>query len=322
MRIAWATQSDDIGNQYGFSHGNRWGQKCLRMAGVEICADADTVVHHCPPHAFSPVVGKRNVLWTAWEFPILPDWETQTLDGADIICVTARFLVDVFSAYTDKPVHYVPQGIDTETYFAKFRNFPKQHSKRKPFRCLWIGASNERKGFQFLLSAWQPFGDRADMELYMKTTLTGKLVKEGNVTFDSRDLSQDEMVKLYQSADCFAFPSMAEGFGFTLGEAMACGLPCIYTPCTSLTDIAGEHVAIPLKYQTGKNFTLISPDKSERLPVEAAAPDVSDLASKILWVKRHAAQADKIGRSAAAHIRKCFTWNMAGRKLRHALESS
>lgn len=320
MRVAWATQVDDVGNRYGFTHGNRWGRKCLELAGVTIDPKAEIAVHHCPPHSFTPIKGRVNVLWAAWEFPILPHWETETLHGADVVCVTARFLLDVFKAYVNVPVHYAPQGIDTATYFPKFRNFPRRHSARRPFRCLWVGASNERKGFQFVLGAWQSFARRQDMELYVKTTVTEKTERHGNVCFDSRDLPQAEMVQLYQSADCFAFPSMGEGFGFTLGEAMACGLPCIYTPCTSLFDIAGDHVAIPIKAAFGPNFKLLSPDKSEEMLVEAAAPDVSDLAHEILWVKEHGAEAGRIGRRAAAHIRKHFTWRMAGERLGKILE--
>lgn len=321
MKIFWATDVQGIGNAYGFTRGNYWGRKCLRIAGVTLDATARIAVHHCPPHRFDPIGGKVNVLWTAWEFPDLPDWERRTLSAADAVCVTARFLVDVFRAYTDAPVRYAPQGIDTETFFPRFRNMPPRHSEKKPFRCLWIGAPNDRKGYQFVLAAWRPFAGQRDMELYMKTTSPKPSVRrEGNITFDSRDLSQEGMVKLYHSAHCFAFPSMAEGFGFTLGEAMASGLPCLYTPCTSLTDLADARVALPLKAAFGRNFKLLSPDRKQEVFVEAAEPDASDLALKILWFKEHPAQAWRLGRKAAAHIRKHFTWSRAGRTLRKILE--
>lgn len=320
MRVAWATEMNDIGNAYGFTHGNRWGKRCLEMAGVTIDPESPVAVHHCPPHAFRPIEGKFNVLWTAWEFAELPDWETKTLGQADVVCVTARFLVPVFKKYVRVPVRYVQQGIDTDAYFPKARSWARKYTARHPFRVLWVGAANDRKGYQFLLGAWRAFADRPDMQLVLKTTLTDRLENVGNVIFDSRNLAQDEMVKLYQSADCFAFPSMAEGFGFTLGEAMACGLPCIYTPCTSLPDIAGD-AAIPIKYSTGEHFIMFSPDRGEQWRVEAAEPDATDLALKILWVKENRCDAERIGRAASARIRRLFTWDRAGNALRRVLES-
>ncbi len=321
VKVAWATQMEGIGDGYGFTQGNRWGAECLRMAGVEIAADAAIAVHHCPPHAFRPIDGKVNVLWTAWEFPTLPDWELANLHKADVVCVTASFLIPVFERYTTVPVFYVPQGIDTNTFYPKHHTWARKCTTKKPFRVLWVGAANDRKGWQFVLSAWKAFVDRSNMQLYVKTTGIDLNLSQGNIIIDKSNVSKRELMKIYQSADCFAFPSMAEGFGFTLGEAMASGIPCVYTPHTAMKDMANDRVAIPLKAHMGGNFNLISPDRAQEVLVEAAEPDATDLALKILWVKEHPAQAQKIGRRAVTHIRRNFTWRQAGLKLRTILES-
>ena len=315
MKVAWATEVHGIGDQYGFSKGNQYGRAALEGAGVTIDPDAHIAVHHCPPHAFRPIEGRFNVLYTAWEFLELPDWERETLDKADYVLVTASFLVDVFDQYVLVPIEYVPQGIDVEAYWPGAQKLPS----RKPFRALWVGAANDRKGWQFVMGAWQAFASRPDYELYVKTTAIDLSYQNGNIIVNSQDISQKEMRELYQSADVFLFPSMGEGFGFTLGEAMACGLPCIYTPCTALTDMANPRVALPLKATYGENFDLLSPDRTETVRVEAAEPDATDLALKILWVKEHKAKARKIGRRAAAYIRQNFTWPQSGIKLRNAL---
>jgi glycosyltransferase involved in cell wall biosynthesis len=45
---------------------------------------------------------------------------------------------------------------------------------------------------------------------------------------------------LYNLADIFVFPSLYEGFGLPVLEAMACGTPVITSNCSSLPEVAGD----------------------------------------------------------------------------------
>jgi len=46
--------------------------------------------------------------------------------------------------------------------------------------------------------------------------------------------------KLYTRATCFVFPSLGEGFGLPVLEAMACGTPVVTTGVCSLPEVAGD----------------------------------------------------------------------------------
>jgi alpha-1,3-rhamnosyl/mannosyltransferase len=50
----------------------------------------------------------------------------------------------------------------------------------------------------------------------------------------------EQLVELYRGAECLLFPSLYEGFGFPVLEAMACGTPVVCANRTSLPEIAGE----------------------------------------------------------------------------------
>jgi glycosyltransferase involved in cell wall biosynthesis len=45
---------------------------------------------------------------------------------------------------------------------------------------------------------------------------------------------------LYAYADVFMFPSLYEGFGMPVLEAMACGAPVITSKTTALAEVAGD----------------------------------------------------------------------------------
>jgi glycosyltransferase involved in cell wall biosynthesis len=53
-------------------------------------------------------------------------------------------------------------------------------------------------------------------------------------------VSDDRLVRLYQRAALFVFPSLYEGFGFPVLEAMACGCPVISSNASSLPEVAGD----------------------------------------------------------------------------------
>ncbi len=51
---------------------------------------------------------------------------------------------------------------------------------------------------------------------------------------------QEDVPALYTGADCVMMPSLYEGFGFPVLEAMACGTPVVCSDASSLPEIAGD----------------------------------------------------------------------------------
>ncbi|MCL9676792.1 glycosyltransferase family 4 protein [Acinetobacter sp. ACZLY 512] len=62
---------------------------------------------------------------------------------------------------------------------------------------------------------------------------------EDRVKFLGR-LSEDELASTYKGSLCLLFPSLYEGFGLPVIEAMACGTPVITSNTTSLVEIANN----------------------------------------------------------------------------------
>lgn len=69
--------------------------------------------------------------------------------------------------------------------------------------------------------------------------LVGRLGLRKSVQFAGY-VSEDALVWLYASARCFLYPTLYEGFGFPVLEAMACRTPVITSNCTSVPEVAGD----------------------------------------------------------------------------------
>jgi glycosyltransferase involved in cell wall biosynthesis len=53
------------------------------------------------------------------------------------------------------------------------------------------------------------------------------------------ELPDDELARLYRGARCFAYPSLYEGFGIPILEAMACGVPVVTSAGGATEEVAG-----------------------------------------------------------------------------------
>jgi glycosyltransferase involved in cell wall biosynthesis len=101
-------------------------------------------------------------------------------------------------------------------------------------------------------------------------------------------LPYDDLPRLYNLARVMVFPSLFEGFGIPLVEAMACGCPIACSNAASIPEVVGD---------AGKIFDPVS---------------VEDMAEKIwhLWSDEALRQALKIKGSARA---KLFSWDITAR---------
>lgn len=53
-------------------------------------------------------------------------------------------------------------------------------------------------------------------------------------------VDDEDLAALYSGAECVAFPSLYEGFGFPVLEGMACGTPVVTSNISSLPEVAGN----------------------------------------------------------------------------------
>ena len=95
---------------------------------------------------------------------------------------------------------------------------------------------------------------------------------EGRVHF-AGFVEDADLPALYSGADLFVFPSLYEGFGLTLLEAMACGVPILTSTASSLPEVAGD-AAVQLSPHDEKAWTAtmlrLIEDQQQRAQLVAA----------------------------------------------------
>jgi len=64
-------------------------------------------------------------------------------------------------------------------------------------------------------------------------------------------VNEADLPALYRNAALFAFPSLYEGFGFPVLEAMACGVPVVCSDASSLPEVAGDAALLVNPLDTG-----------------------------------------------------------------------
>jgi glycosyltransferase involved in cell wall biosynthesis len=323
MRIHWTADYDIRGNGYGYTMHQKNLRAGLEGQGVVMDPDSDLVVHIVTPPTFNPIPGKYNVLYTMYEMAAIPEEWIEPLQMADLVVVPNHHNRHLFARYYKGPIEVVWEGVKPEKFTLVKRTPPKPGEK---LRFLWLGASNPRKGYEQVCMAWQEFYGknpevRPNVELYLKTTQpmteTRNLgLKAAGAIFDNRDLPIDELIELYHSAHVFLFPSMGEGWGLTLHEAMATGMPVIYTPWSAMRDWVPEKYAYPLKF-TMKNIDTIRQtgdgvgEKYHSAP--AAWPDWHHLARRMYQLYGHYEEAAERGYKAAQVVRE-ITWERSARE--------
>lgn len=184
-----------------------------------------------------------------------PDWFRQRqlaeYEEADVILVPSRYSQRSFPPDQQAKVFVaplagrVPQPAST---------VGASSIANRPFTFGNVGAQPLRKGFLYLLQAWEKLKLpnarlllRTDARLDKFPALRSLLQRLPNIEIVGY---VNHMGDFYRRCDAFVFPTVDDGFGMALTEAMAHGLPSIATDHCGATELftAGEHLLqVPMR---------------------------------------------------------------------------
>ena len=143
-------------------------------------------------------------------------------------------------------------------HFRRLKNLSPLSPDSKPY-FLYLGRHDPHKNLTRLLTAFSKLSNAEDYELWLagptdkrytpKLKLQAEELGIQNQVKFLDYVSYQQLPIILNQAFALVFPSLWEGFGFPVIEAMACGTPVITSNLSSLSEVAGDAGILVNPYQ-------------------------------------------------------------------------
>lgn len=313
-----------VSNRTGLSQPATTGDPVFPITLLCVNADQTSVVIATHPE----ITHQRYVigLW-AWELEDFPPWQHDAFSQVDEVWTISEFCRAAIARHATVPVRVIPVPVRTAG--------PASGPRRAgPVRFLFafdFNSVGQRKNPWGLVEAFQQaFPDDTEARLTIKAIngdrhphdaerLRVAIAGDHRIELVERYLTVAELDELYAQSDCYVSLHRSEGFGLTVIEAMARGLPVIVTDYSGTNEfmtkdagwVIGHHL-VPV----GEGCFPYHPD------AKWAQPDLGEAARAMRAVADDPQEARRRGRAARDHVLSTRTMTAAANWMREQLTAA
>lgn len=160
-------------------------------------------------------------------------WFTKaSLKMADVVTCVSRFTAEMVNRELNyqKPIKVIYNGINAGRFI------PSKDTRHSGVKVLFSGNPTKRKGCQWLPAIAEKLSDGVTINYTRGLRANHVRLRAKNVKSLGR-IPPKDMPSVYQMSDILLSPTVREGFGLAVAEAMACGLPVVASNCSSIPEL-------------------------------------------------------------------------------------
>ncbi len=176
-----------------------------------------------------------------------------SIDRSDLLIAvsenTKQDIINLLNVPSSK-IHVIYNGVTPMASKNKLEEVQQRFSFTHPY-ILYVGNLEPRKNIERLVLAYAKLKKEiniphqlvlAGQKGWLYDTIFQTVLSKGlqdDVIFTGY-ISESEKAALYTNASLFAYPSLYEGFGIPILEAMSAGIPVVCSNTSSMPEVAGE----------------------------------------------------------------------------------
>jgi glycosyltransferase involved in cell wall biosynthesis len=218
------------------------GRKIQQLGGIHICDRGSSHIR-VQEQLLTEEYERYGTSWRGIDPRSIAKEEAE-YEQANWISIPSQFCYDSFvsQGVPAAKLLKIPYGSRLERFYPEVG----PSINEEEFRILFVGAAGAQKGFIDLLNAFEQFHHRGKQLL-----LIGSLAPEALAMLARVDQSRitvlgsvpnTQLRQHYSQASVFVLPSIQDGFGMVIGEAMACGCPVIASTNTGASELITDGV--------------------------------------------------------------------------------
>lgn len=283
----WSVSLRDapLGFSRCFANQNYLGPEChdITLMKLGACESPDEAYTRTGWH---PRPGVHRIACWSWELETFPRHLAGSAKLVDEIWAPSEFCANALrAAFPAKPVHAMLPGVSLPAFEPRPRSFFDLPDGFLFLFAFDMNSVMERKNPLGLIAAFRrAFPAAAGVHLAIKVNRGGnqphslarlKSAAGGGVSIIDRDLSRADYLSLVNCCDAYVSLHRAEGFGYTIAEAMLLGKPVIATGYSANREFMPPGAGLLVRHR----MAAVGPD-CEPYPAESlwAEPDLEQAA--------------------------------------------
>ena len=300
----------------------RGDYKIYEDPSKEFHHDVNIVLCETNHHIFYDDYVGPKIAYNVWESTLQPVEFFEKLKEFDELWVPSKWQRDctIAQGYDPNKIKVVPEGVDVHTFFPNPQVKHKLTSDGR-FKFFLAGRWDYRKSIKEIIETFLKTFDKdepVDLIISVDNPFSGDGMKTTEERLEHYGLLDDRIkilhfpsridyIDILKSCDAFVSCARSEGWNLPLIEAMACGVPSIYSNCSGQLEFA-EGKGIPVNIVGEKPVDASTYSHFNDSVGNYYEPDFKDLGKKMWDVVTNHSKYKQLALEESEEIRKEFNW--------------